>query len=384
MRTTSQNRQSRLLTYLNIAQILRERIEEGKYCATEFLPAERDLMVELSVSRQTIRQAIDVLKQEGIVVPEQGRGTRVVGSNNLTSIQNTTQFHLAALIIYGISRESSAEICQGCASVMRSANYHLIIAETMFQQQQRAADEATHLTELLEKGIRGIIIYAEPTAQNHNLLLTAVKRGIHIVQIDRYMPDLPCDYVGVDNQTAANDMVKHLLKSGHKRIAFLSINPEPSTCRERLAGYQKALHDHCRLGFDDSLVQYLDVHKNLKTELERSVKYWLNLPEPPTAIFAVNDDLALLVIQALRFNNRKVPNDIAVVGFDNLRAASFVSPSLTTIQQPFVDLGATAAQLLLNRMTGSYEGEPKHILLSTKLVVRESCTKELERVLVPT
>src|SRR5436190_1757837 len=127
MPTSPNQRQSRLPAYLNVAQILRGRISGGSYCAEEFLPPERDLAVELQVSRQTVRQAIEVLRHEGVVVPEQGRGTRIVASAPLpppTSL--TTRFQLAALIIYGMSRESSAAICQGCASVMHKADYHLI------------------------------------------------------------------------------------------------------------------------------------------------------------------------------------------------------------------------------------------------------------------
>jgi LacI family transcriptional regulator len=103
------------------------------------------------------------------------------------------------------------------------------------------------------------------------------------------------------------------------------------------------------------------------------VQQWLALLQPPDAIFAVNDSTALLVMQILRRQGLRLPADMAVVGFDNQRAAGFVSPPLTTVQQPFVDLGATAAQLLLNRMMGRYQGGPRRVLLPTQLVIRQSC-----------
>jgi len=365
--------QSRVPVYFKTAQVLRERIREGKYCTEEFLPAERDLAEELKVSRQTIRQAIDLLRQEGTVVPEQGRGTRIVAPNLLAGSVSSlpTEFQLTALIIYGISRESSAAICQGCTSVMRQADYHLIVAETMFAHEKRAADEAFHLRTLIDKGIRGIIIYAEPTARNRALLQEALERSIQVVQIDRFLPDVPCDYVGVDNQTATHDMVTHLIREGHRRIGFLSFQSEPSTCQERRQGAQKSAKTHAAEGAE-LLVGYLDEEKDLRAEVERCVREWIALPKPPTVLFAVNDELALIVMQVVRAQGLSIPENMAVVGFDNLRVGALVAPTLTTVQQPFAEIGATAARLLLDRMQGRYSGDPRQILLPTHLVIRQS------------
>src|SRR5690348_2633989 len=111
---------SRLPAYLRIAQMLRARIAEGGYLSGEFLPPERDLADEFSASRQTIRQAIDLLRQEGLVTPEQGRGTRIVRAQPAESVapEETESFQLAALVVYGMSREGSAAIFQGCQAVM--------------------------------------------------------------------------------------------------------------------------------------------------------------------------------------------------------------------------------------------------------------------------
>lgn len=365
--------QSRVPVYLKTAQVLRERIKEGNYCTAEFLPAERDLAEELQVSRQTIRQAIDLLRQEGTVVPEQGRGTRILAPNFLTEAASSlpTKFQLTALIIYGISRESSAAICQGCTSVMRQADYHLIVAETMFAHENRAADEALHLRTLIDKGIRGIIIYAEPTAQNCVLLQEALERKIQVVQIDRFLPNVPCDYVGVDNQTAARDMVEHLIREGHRRIGFLSFQSEPSTCQERRQGARQSVETHAADGAE-LLVGYLDEEGDLRAEVERCVCDWLALPNPPTVLFAINDDLALMVMQVIRAQGLSIPENMAVVGFDNSRAGALVAPTLTTIQQPFAEIGATAARLLLDRMQGRYLGAARQVLLPTHLVIRQS------------
>jgi DNA-binding LacI/PurR family transcriptional regulator len=262
---------------------------------------------------------------------------------------------------------------QGCAAVMQRANYHLIVAETAINARQRVADEAAQLRSLMDKGIRAMIIYAEPTDQNRALLEEALADGVYVVQIDRYLPGLPCDYVGIDNLSAAEEMMDHLLHVGHRRVAFLSVRPEPSSCQERLQGYRRALQLHGMPDADEDLIAFCDARKSVQGEIARILDRWLALPDPPTAIFASNDSLALFVMQALQQRQIAIPNEMALAGMDNLRVTSFVTPALTTVEQPFYEMGEVAAQLLLSRLAGAYEGEARRVMLPTRLIVRQSC-----------
>jgi LacI family transcriptional regulator len=168
-------------------------------------------------------------------------------------------------------------------------------------------------------------------------------------------------------------MTDHLWQLGRRRIAFLSLEPEPSTCQERRQGYMDSLKSHGVVKPDSEYVVYCNGQGNTEAEVERIVCDLLALPQPPDAIFAINDSLAFLVMQALRRQRLQLPDDIAVVGFDNQRVAGFVSPGLTSVQQPFVDIGKTAAQMLLHRLMGRYSGLPRHVHLPTHLVIRQSC-----------
>lgn len=365
----SEKTQSRLPAYLRVANYLRERISQKTYRHEEFLPSERELAQELTVSRQTVRLAIEMLRAEGLILPEQGRGNRIVRQDSPPERKiPDDQFRLIALIIYGMSRAGSATIVQGCQAALSQEGFHLILCETAHETTLRAQNEAAHLRILLDKGIQGILLYTEPTDRNHALLEEALERGVHLIQIDRCLPDLPCDYVGVDNSAAAQRMTEHLLGLGRRRIAFLSAVPEPSSCRERYAGYRAAIAAHGQ-GVAERVAYYCGQEDHMTS----IVRNWLTLPEPPDAIFAINDSTALLVIQALRKAGARVPEDIAVVGFDDHYAAAHVSPPLTTVHQPFSALGETAAHLLLDRMTGRYKGEARRVLLPTHLVVRRSC-----------
>jgi len=364
------HKESRLPSYLRVAHLLRERIAATVYQIGEFLPPERELAAEFGASRQTIRLAIDLLRKDGMVAPEQGRGTRVIGQMG----RDAAPHALAALVIYGMSRQGSAGIFMGCQAVMRRADYHLIVCETALNDiTRRAEDEAAHLRSLLDCPVDGLILYAEPTNQNRELLEEIMRRGKHVVQIDRRMPGLDADYVGVDNQAAAREAVAHLIRLGHRRIAFLTLDSAPSSVQERSAGRAEAL-EAAGLKDDAALTVGIRADATGRPEVYRAILCrWRALSDPPTAVFCVNDSQAIEVLRACRSLGIAVPEELALVGFDNHYVASVVHPSLTTVAQPFVHIGETAAQLLLDRVTKRYTGVPRRVLLPTQLIVRESC-----------
>lgn len=362
---------TRVPAYVQVSRTIRERIEAGFYRADEYLPPERELAREFGVSRQSVRQAIDALRQEGALSPEQGRGTRVTGRTvSLPGSPTRPQaFQLVALVIYRMTGDGSALIFQGCQDALASTDYHLIVCETALDTRTRAANEAAHLRKLIDRGINGIMIYGEPTASNCALLAEAAGRGAPVVQIDRSLAGLPYDFVGVDNRAAGRDMAEHLLALGHRRIAFLSSAPLPSTCSERLLGLCDALGE--RVGQTEDLE--LVAHVPEGASLHGIAEAWLTHIDPPTAVFAANDRLAVKFIQTVEKLGVRVPDQLAVVGFDNSRWAEVITPALTTVEQPFNAIGETAAHLLVDRMSGRYTGPPRRVLLPTRLIVRQSC-----------
>ncbi len=362
---------TRLPAYVRVGRTICERISAGYYRADEFLPPERDLAREFGVSRQSVRQAIDTLRQDGIVSPEQGRGTRVLAQASAAATPRPERngFKLAALVIYRMTGDGSAAMFRGCQQALAETDHHLIVCETPIDTRTRSLNEADHLRKLIDRGIGGIVIYAEPTASNLALLAEAAQRGAPVVQIDRELPGLACDFVGVDNRAAAQRMTEHLLSLGHRRIAFLSTAPGPSTCAERLQGYREALGE-CGSAYD---LSDLVAHVPDGAALHGIAEAWLALADPPTAVFAVNDRLAVRFMQALARLGVSVPDTLAVVGFDNSRWAEVVTPALTTVEQPFAAIGETAAHLLVDRMSRRYTGPPRRVLLPTRLVVRQSC-----------
>jgi LacI family transcriptional regulator len=182
------------------------------------------------------------------------------------------------------------------------------------------------------------------------------------------LPDSPFPCVDVDNQAGAYQAVSHLIALGHRRIGFISNAPMSySGAQERFHGYRQALGEH-DLPLEDALVQTAAF---LPESGKRAMEALLHLQKPPTAIFAASDVVAFGAMSAIAGAGLSVPDDVAVVGFDDIMLAAHAYPPLTTVRVPAYGLGWTAAEVLITLIEGDEEALP--VTLETELVVRESC-----------
>lgn len=196
--------------------------------------------------------------------------------------------------------------------------------------------------------------------------LTGHRRGSRLEQDRPLKQEGQISYVSVDNVTAGEQAVQHLIRAGRKRIGAIAGNADNADSRDRLAGYRRALKaagiplDH-RLIVDGQFTRVWG-YAGMKRLLEQRVD----------GAFAFSDMIALGALDAIREAGLRVPDDIAVIGFDDLPAAAHALPPLTTIRQPVAQKGARAASLLINRIENG-AGDPVQVLLPTQLVIRESC-----------
>jgi len=208
------------------------------------------------------------------------------------------------------------------------------------------------------------------------IFLTARVSSPHILKMAERVPVvLACEYidgavsqVSIDNVGAAMDATRHLIQLGHRRIAYVNGPPDVILSRDRLRGYTLALQQ-AGLPVLEELIAPGTFYLESGVEAARRL---LGLPEPPTAVFCANDEMAIGFIRAAEAMGRRVPGDVAVVGFDDIRFAAFYRPALTTVAQPMYEIGRRAAQLLLDQVGGRADG-PQSIVLPHRLVVRESC-----------
>jgi LacI family transcriptional regulator, galactose operon repressor len=189
-----------------------------------------------------------------------------------------------------------------------------------------------------------------------------------IVVVDPLLPlreQVPC--VSAAHEPGAGDAVRHLLGLGHRRIAAITGPPGWVATEARRAGYRAALAG-AGIPFDPALEVASDFERAAGAS---AAAVLLSLPEPPTAIFAFNDAIAVGTLRAAQERGVRVPDDLSVIGFDDIAYATMVGPMLTTVRQPLGELGRTAVNLLL-RLLERPSSEPRQIELSTRLVVRDT------------
>jgi DNA-binding LacI/PurR family transcriptional regulator len=218
--------------------------------------------------------------------------------------------------------------------------------------------------------VAGVILWSQEPESAAPSGRRLPEAGTPVAAIDRPLPDCPSDFVGVDNAQGSAVAVRHLLDSGRRRIVHVTIEGNEAPIRNRAVGYREALQD-AAVPEGDCRVLTLGHGYQESACMDAFIRVLLGGAPRPDAIFAVNDIVAWGLVHALRRAGCRVPDDIAVVGFDDIEAPTFHKPFLTTIRQPFEDIGRNAATLLLRRIQ-TPRMPIRHVLLGTSLIVRGS------------
>lgn len=266
------------------------------------------------------------------------------------------------------------QVALGAERLATEMGYSLLT----YNVQGSAAAEKKAVEAFLSWRVDAILFITPIDEANVKLSLDA---GVPAVQVERPVSQL-CDHVLVDNYSGARAALEHLLGLGHKRVAFIGqaanaqANPISAYVeRDRLKAYQNGMAAS-GIAVDTQLVSlgsyYTLEDRSAKEDGYRATKLFLELDEPPTAIFASSDILAAGVLQRLYHHGLNVPKDISVVGFDDTYAA-FVTPMLTTVRLPMEELGKAAMKLAIQRVEAqSLEGEPKLRKFPAELIIRDS------------
>lgn len=373
----SRKKERTKLLHKQLITYFRERILDGRLPAGTRLPNDNELAAEYQVSRDTVRQALALLADEDLIERVQGRGTfvRQAPSQSQDVTATPSQKQIGLLLSIG-DRSGSyypQDILVGVEQAVKSHGYSINLSYTEGDQEQQARD----IVRMSGNHMSGLIIC--PVAKTVNADVIRQIQAIHVplVFVDRYLTGLSVDYVGADNKGGGYRATEHLVILGHRRIGFIFLEEETlettSSVRERWQGYCEALQKY-GIPYDPTLVIADANPKYASTS--SGIHEFLQRPDRPSAVFAVNDLVALDVMQAAHALHLRIPQDLALVGFDNERFAARINPSLTTVTQPFFDIGLRAGTLLVNRIEGNVS-VPKHIELPVNLLIRESCGAQL-------
>jgi LacI family transcriptional regulator len=258
-------------------------------------------------------------------------------------------------------------LLRGATEVCNNHHYQLLLS--LFTAPE---DQEQDCQRVLSSGYLDGVIVAS-SLMDDPLIPNVLSSGIPLVSIGRH-PDKQVHYVDSDNVGGARMAVEHLIRLGHRRIATITGRLGMNAGQDRLEGYRQALIVHS-ISVKEDLIAEGDF-----TERSGMMAMQRLLSASPTAVFAANDVMAIGALKALRAVGLKVPQDIALIGFDDIPIASLIEPSLTTVRQPIERMGSMAADLLLNLLQSSLEEEvlPHRIILPTELIVRNSCGSTLE------
>jgi LacI family transcriptional regulator, repressor for deo operon, udp, cdd, tsx, nupC, and nupG len=289
--------------------------------------------------------------------------------NILARQLRTNKTNTILIVIPTITNTVFAEMLGGIESVATQNDYRVLLGNSNHQTERNIG----YLDYLKQKQVDGVIFLTSELGEN---ILNEIASEHPMVLASEYIQGARFPMVSIDNVLCGQKATEHLIELGHSRIAHLSGPFESLLSLDRLNGYKEALSAH-HIKFDETLVQ--EGQFSFESG-NRIMKEWLSRPHPPTAVFAANDEMAIGAMKAALELGKRIPEDLAMVGFDNIRFSSVFEPSLTTIAQPFFEMGAESMNLLIQQI--NQEPIPNnHFVLKSDLVIRQSCgsTQNIKR-----
>jgi LacI family transcriptional regulator len=329
------------------------------------IPKLEDVAREAGVSVSTASRALNghptvhpVLRQHVMAA------ARRVGyqPNALARGLRTQRTQAVGIVIPTIMNPHFTEAVQAAQDTLAAAGYATLVSNTA----RDPGAERRDVQVLCAGRVDGLVL--APTQIAAAQLLALIPTSLPVVLMDRRIPGAPWDWVAVDVRTGAYEAVAHLAARGRRRIGFIAGPPGISTADDKLEGYHQALR-MLGLPVDPALVAQGDY---TETGGRTATAQLLALQPPPDAIIAANNLSALGMVREVRDRGLRIPDDLALVGFDDTTWTALMQPGLTVVAQPVATLGATAAELLLARMAGQAPPEPRHETLPARLVVRGS------------
>ncbi len=367
------NKNAPIPMYQQILNEIYARIASGEWPTGTQLPTEAELEMELQVSRVTIRQALSAAVEEGLVVRLPGKGTFVSETETSTTTHRSEGF--IGYVVPHLSSSFNVQILLGVESILKEKGYHLIFCNS----EGDFSKENQLLQSLESTRMSGYIIQPVYAEANDRSLIRLASKGARIVLIDRNIPGIQIDVVMSNHFEGGQQVVRHLIDQGYREIVYLAHEPiQLPSIAERFRGYQAAMTDAQLNPWPPFVVGgpielgYLQAQKSPTLHENSAVEKIADLlrgPARPEAVVAMNDLVAMLVLEAAEQVGLRIPDELGVVGFDNLDCA--VANNLTTVAQQPYEIGSEAARLLLQRIHGDNKVS-KQIQLPTQLIIRGS------------
>jgi GntR family transcriptional regulator, arabinose operon transcriptional repressor len=364
--------------YSIVQDAIKSKILDGTFLPHQKISSESELMKQFNVSRHTVRLAIGELVSQGWLYREQGAGTFCADRSNQENNRNGSQSKNIAIISTYISDYIFPSMIRGAESILSENGYQV----TIFSTNNNPGNEKDILEKILAGSFDGIIM--EPTKSaisnpNINYYLNLERLNIPYLMLNAYYEELEPLNIVLDDEKGGFIQAEHLINLGHRNIVGFFKHDDIQGVK-RMKGFVKA-HRQYQLPIEPrNIVTYNTEDK--KTKPVNELKALLaSSQDLPTAIVCYNDEIALRLIDVLREENIKIPDDISIVGFDDSNLAQISEVKLTTVVHPKSEMGKQAARLMLEMIkakSGSYKQDVKKlesIVYEPKLVIRKSTKK---------
>ena len=324
--------------------------EIAKLAGVSVATVSRVINHDPNVSQKTRDKVSHILAQQSYVTNINARNLRM------------THTKTVGFLISTFSNPYFISIYEGLEEICKQHGYNILIGIT--NEDSKTQQEAIEM--LLSYKVCGIV--GSFVTMNSSTMEKMRKMCDFVISIDRFIKGMDSDLVCVDNEFGGYEQVRLAAEYGHKKIAVIH-GQEDSVGIERLRGYRTAMEKYgCPIR-----QEYMLSGDYIEEPAYMSTLSLLSLPDPPTVIVAHNNLMTIGAFKAIKDLQRRIPEDISLIGFDDFLLAEYLSPGITLIQHPAYEVGKIAAKILFARLDDSLPKEPQRIMLPLKLVIRESC-----------
>ena len=308
---------------------------------------------ENKISKETQRRIIAYAKKHNYVPNQLARGLSRGKSETI------------GLIIPNISDIFYAKIARCVEKKAKEFGYTVVFSSS----DEDPGQETELIRSMLNRQVEGLIIAS--TQKNKKEIKALQKMNYPFVLIDRHYPGSASDYVVVDNYKGTKTATEHLLKLGRRRIGFVTLEPGLEAIKQRLQGYQDALRD-ASFRPVKKLVKELGT-RSYPEDMKQAIEELLGLSNPVDAIVFSTHYLTALGLRELKRSGINVPEDVAIVSFDEMSAFDLMDPPITSVIQPVTDIGNEAVDILMHKIESNNSSPNEKRILKTKLEIRKSC-----------
>lgn len=351
--------------YYQIEKHIKSIIASGKIKAGDKLPSEEILSKQWDLNRWTVNKAINHLVDEGILYRNRGQGTFVTPYK----LKNTRTL---AVVLYHIDNPFYSKIVRGIEEKASEKGYHLILCNSLGDEKK----EKTYVKQLIDdEKVDGFLLCPRNLNLTSPVFEMLEEKNIPVVvfpQAGEKKNSHNINYVVTDDRQGAYDAVKYLTGLGHSKIGFITAgNWTDRAILDRWNGYKKAMAENGSEVSEDYVIETPGIEMedgwNAAEEKAGIIKKF-------TAVFCVGDMLAIGLLKRLNNNGIRVPEDLSIVGFDNIDMAGYPDVQLTTVEQPTHLIGQKATEILIQNIEGKAK-KTVYTVLPTKLIVRKTTAK---------